>query len=143
MFAFARLALATITQIPSGTPTVLSWTIINATNISVSGPGPNTGTAIILPTTGTFIFSGKILNNTGVNGCNITLQSSSNGGVDWSSLTQNNSTSLGGDIAIYGMVNGGANTQCRLVFSQSTGSNVFLSTQTIQSFCNIYKIAPF
>jgi hypothetical protein len=36
-----------------------------------------------------------------------------------------------------------ANQQCQLVFSQSSGSTVILSTQTVQSFCNIYKVAPF
>jgi hypothetical protein len=143
-FGFARLSLATSSGIASVTPTSLSWTIINATNVPLSNPGPNTGTTIILPTIGTYIFSGKVLNNTGVNGCNIVLNTSTNSGSTWSPLTQTNSTSLGGDIAIYGMVNTSVvNQQCQLVFSQSTGSTVYLSTQTVQSFCNIYKIAPF
>ena len=142
-YAFARLNLATLAGIVSGTPTVLSWSIINATNISLSGSGPNAGTTIILPTAGTYIISGNVLNNTGVNGCNIVLNMSTNSGSTWTALTQTNSTSLGGDIAIYGMVNAGANTQCQLVFSQTTGSTVYLSTTTIQSFCNIYKTSPF
>ena len=142
-FGFARLSLATLTMIASGTPTTLTWNIVNATNISVSGPGPNTGTTIVLPTAGTYVFSGKILNNTGVNGCNIALNMSNNGGSTWNPMTQTNSTSLGGDIAIYGMVNAGANAQVQLVFSQSSGSSVNLSTQTIQSFCNVHKVAPF
>ena len=142
-FAYARLNLATTTGIASVTPTTLSWSIINQKNITISGPGPNTGTTIILTTAGTCVFSGKVLNNTGVNGCNIVLNMSSDGGSTWNPLTQTNSTSLGGDIAIHGMVNGGANTQCQLVFSQSTGSTVYLSTQTIQSFLNLYKTSPF
>jgi hypothetical protein len=142
-FGFARLSLATLASIVSGTPTTLTWNIVNATNISVSGPGPNTGTTIVLPTAGTYVFSGKILNNTGVNGCNIALNMSNNGGSTWNPMTQTNSTSLGGDIAIYGMVNAGANAQVQLVFSQSSGSSVNLSTQTIQSFCNVHKVAPF
>ena len=99
---------------------------------------------IVLPTIGTYLLTGKVFVTTGVNGSSVSVYTSINSGSTWTQTTQNNATSVGGDIAITAMITTSVvNQQCQLQFLQSSGSTVYLNTANLQSYLNICKIAPF
>ena len=126
--------------------TDLQRSAINSANITIEA---SPSAIIILPTIGSYVFSGKVFAYTALDTTRVQplLQTSTNNGSTWSSLQSCDSlpNPNGNSCPIYGFLTTTVvNQKCKITLWHSEASgNIALSTNAATSFLYVYKTAPF
>ena len=102
---------------------------------------------ITLPAIGTYILGGKVYctsSSTLAGTLKLNSYTSINSGSSWTVVNAGNSPAGVGDIGIYGLITTSVvNQQCKITLSNGMNAAITLSNLYTESFCYVYKIAPY